>query len=204
MTMLFAGHETTALALGWCWYLLSRHADVNEWLCAELDRTLGGRPPTAADLPRLSRTRQVVKEAMRLYPPVYAFGRDAIRDTTVGGNRVPAGRTLVVAPWVVHRDPRFYPEPLTFNPARWTPEFDRSLPRFAYLPFGGGSRICLGKEFAMLEAVLVLATLAQRFRAELTPNHRVELWPAFTLRSRFGLPMRIVHRRENGNAGNEP
>lgn len=176
MTMLFAGHETTALTLSWVWYLLSQHPDE--------ERKLHDDP---------GRAEAVVKEAMRLYPPVYAFGRDAVTDTEVGGRRVKRGTSLIIAPWVLHRDPRFFPEPQRFLPDRWTPEFERDLPRFAYCPFGGGARMCLGKAYAMTEAVLVLTTLTRRFRLHFA-GCGVELWPTFTLRSKHGMPMVVEER----------
>lgn len=194
MTMLFAGHETTALALSWSWHLLAAHPEAETRLHDELSRVLGGRSPTADDLPRLEVTGQVVKEAMRLYPPVYAFGRDAVRDTVVGGHPVPAGASVIIAPWVMHRDPRLFAQPERFRPDRWTAEFERQLPRFAYCPFGGGGRMCIGKGFAMTEAVLVLATLAQRYRVQQIAGRPIELWPTFTLRSRHGLPMSVRPR----------
>jgi cytochrome P450 len=195
MTMLFAGHETTALALSWSWYLLSAHPAEARALCAELDRVLGGRPPTLRDLPDLVVAHQIVKEAMRLYPPIYAFGRDAVRDTTIGGHRVPKGTSAMIAPWVIHRDARFYPAPQEFRPGRWTADFERGLPRFAYIPFGGGARMCIGRAFAMTEAVLALATLAQRYRLTLADGHPIELWPTFSLRSRHGMVMNIHSRK---------
>jgi cytochrome P450 len=191
-TMLFAGHETTALALAWSWHLLAQNPGVDAWLQAELDAALGGRTPTVADVPRLGAVTQVVKEAMRLYPPVYAFGRDAIRDTRIGGHAIKAGTSMIISPWVIHRDPRVFADPLTFRPDRWTPEFERALPKFGYVPFGGGARMCMGKGFAMIEAVLILATLRQAGRLEAVPGNSVELWPTFTLRSRHGLPMRVL------------
>ncbi|MCW2542421.1 MAG: Unspecific monooxygenase [Frankiales bacterium] len=191
-TILFAGHETTALALAWSWHLLAQNPHVDSWLQSELDMALGGRTPTVADVPRLGAVTQIVKEAMRLYPPVYAFGRDAIRDTEIGGRAVNAGTSMIISPWVIHRDPRIFADPLAFQPARWTPQFERSLPKFGYVPFGGGARMCMGKGFAMIEAVLILATLRQTHRLEAIPGHAVELWPTFTLRSRNGLPMRLL------------
>ncbi|GAA1028012.1 MULTISPECIES: cytochrome P450 [Amycolatopsis] len=194
MTMFFAGHETTALALSWSWYLLAQHPAEAEIVHRELDDVLGGRPPTLDDLARLPATERAVKEAMRLYPPIFAFGRDAVRDTNVGGHPVPAGSSAMIAPWVIHRDPRLYPDPASFRPARWTHEFERQLPRFAYIPFGAGSRMCIGKVFAMTEAVLVLATLAQQYQPSLVPGHPVELWPTFSLRSKHGIAMTIDRR----------
>src|SRR5260370_7466289 len=141
MTMIFAGHESTALALSWSWYLLARHPEAGDRLRAELHRTLGGRTPSVDDLTRLRAVGQVVQEAMRLYPPIYAFGRDAIRDVVVGGHLIPAGSSAIIAPWVTHRDPVFFPRPTDFRPERWTEDFERTLPPFASLPFGGAARI---------------------------------------------------------------
>jgi cytochrome P450 len=195
MTMIFAGHESTALALSWSWYLLARHPEAGDRLRAELHRTLGGRTPSVDDLTRLRAVGQVVQEAMRLYPPIYAFGRDAVRDVVVGGHLIPAGSSAIIAPWVTHRDPGFFPRPTEFRPERWTEEFERTLPRFAYLPFGGGARMCIGRSFATTQAVLVLATLLQRHSARLVEAGPVELWPTFSLRSRHGLPM-VIERCE--------
>jgi cytochrome P450 len=193
MTMLFAGHETSALVLSWSLYLLSSDPVVQAGLHQELGEVLGDRLPAAADLPRLGAVRRVVMEAMRLYPPVYAFGRDAVRDTDIGGHRIPAGASAIIAPWVLHRDGRFYSDPTEFRPQRWTEDFERNLPRHAYCPFGGGARMCMGKGFAMMETTLALATLVQRYRVRLVADHPIELWPTFTLRSRHGLPM-TAHR----------
>jgi cytochrome P450 len=162
ITLLLAGHETTALALSWTWYLLARHPDVDGTLAAELERTLAGRPPSLGELAALRYTEAVVLESMRLFPPAYAFGREAVADCELGGYPVPAGTTLFMSPWVMHRDPRFYDEPERFAPERWLDGLADRLPRFAYLPFGGGPRICIGNRFAMMEAVLILATVARR------------------------------------------
>jgi cytochrome P450 len=193
-TMLFAGHETTALTLTWSWYLLSQSPTVEAWLHAELETVLGGRTPTAADVPRLTAVTQVVKEAMRIYPPVYAFGRDAVRDTEVGGQRIRAGTSLIISPWVLHRDARLFDDPYEFRPERWTGEFERDLPKHAYCPFGGGPRMCMGKGFAMTEAVLILATLAQTHKVRVVEGYPLELWPTFTLRPRHGLPVNLIER----------
>ncbi|WP_434447073.1 cytochrome P450 [Lentzea sp. E54] len=189
MTMFFAGHETTALALSWSWYLLSQHPDALARLRTELHDELGGAPPTFEHLPRLRFAANVVKESLRLYPPIYAFGRDAVRDTTIGGHHVPSGASVLVAPWVTHHDPRLFHDPEAFLPQRWNAEFERTMPKFAYFPFGGGARMCLGRSFAMAEAVLVLATLAGSFTPEYQGDGAPALWPTFTLRARDGLPM---------------
>jgi cytochrome P450 len=194
MTLFLAGHETTALALSWTWYVLTQNPAAEERLLAEVRQVLGGRTPTADDWPRLKFTEQVVQESMRLFPPVYAFGREALEDCTIGGYRVPRGTTILMSPWVVQRDPRFYEAPEAYRPERWQSEAVRAMPKFAYFPFGGGPRICIGNNFAMMEMVLVVATMVQRFRFELLPEPAVVPWPAFTLRPRDGIPVRVVRR----------
>jgi cytochrome P450 len=181
MTLFLAGHETTALALSWGWYLLAQHAEVVEKLQAELQRTLGGRTPTVADLPSLPYTEAIVQEIMRLYPPAYAIGRQAILPCTIGGYTVPAGGTVLMSQWVVHRDPRYYDDPERFYPDRWLDGSTKSLPRYAYFPFGGGQRVCIGNTFALMELPLVLATIAQRFRFTLNPGPAVLPKPQLTL-----------------------
>jgi cytochrome P450 len=194
VTLFLAGHETTAIALSWTLYLLSQHPEVQGRLADEVRAVLGGRRPTLADLPRLAYAEQVVKESMRLYPPVYGVGREAVRDSEIRGYAVPKGTTVFISQWVIHRDPRFYPEPLVFRPERWAGEAARSLPKFAYLPFGGGPRLCIGNTFAMMEAVLILVTLIGRFRFELEPGQNVVPFPAITLRPRGGIHMRLWER----------
>lgn len=191
ITMLLAGHETTALALTWTWFLVSRHPEVAERLEAEVDAL--GRPPVIDDLPRLPITERVVKESLRLYPPAYSFGREALEDDEIAGWPVAAGTTLFVFPWVLHRDPRFFPEPLRYDPDRWTDDFERSLPRLAYLPFGSGPRMCIGREFARMELVLIVAAIAQRFRLEWGAEPPVPM-ASITLRPTGGL-RGIVRRR---------
>jgi cytochrome P450 len=193
MTLFLAGHETTALVLTWTGYLLAQHPGVAERLRAELHAVLGGRSPAAADVPRLAYTEHVVLESMRLYPPVYAFGREALSDCVVHGYRIPARTTLFMSQWVMHRDPRWFDEPEKFLPDRWADGLAQRLPRFAYFPFGGGPRVCIGNTFAMLEAVLVLATLAQKFRFTIVPEHPVVPWPSMTLRPKHGIQV-VVHR----------
>jgi cytochrome P450 len=194
MTLFLAGHETTALALSWTWYLLSQNPEAEERLLAEVDQVLGSRPPTADDLNRLSYTEKVALEGMRLYPPVHIIGREALRTCSIGGYRVPRGRTVIMSQWLLHRDPRFFDEPEKFRPERWTEEFQRQLPKFAYFPFGGGPRLCIGNTFAMMELVLVLASIARRFRFTLVPGHEVVPWPTFTLRPKNGI-LAVVRER---------
>jgi cytochrome P450 len=194
ITLLIAGHETTALALSWTWYLLSQHPDADAKLAAETHDVLGGRAPTVDDLPNLRFVEQVVTEAMRLYPPAWGFGREAIADCEIGGYAIPAGTTIIVSPWVLHRDPRHFERPTEFRPERWSGDLARRLPRFAYIPFGGGPRICIGSRFAMMEAVLILATIAQRFRLEWQSDHPVVPFPSITLRPKGGVWVRLVPR----------
>jgi len=194
ITLLLAGHETTALALSWTWYLLSQHRDVDAKLAAELREVLGGRAPAVSDLPRLRYTEQVVTEAMRLYPPAWGFGREALADCEIGGYAIRAGTTVIISPWVSHRDPRYFEEPLRFRPERWANDFAAKLPRFAYIPFGGGPRICIGNRFAMMEAVLILATVAQRFRVEWQRDRPVVPLPSITLRPKNGVWVKPLPR----------
>jgi cytochrome P450 len=186
ITMLLAGHETTALALTWTWYLLSQNPDAMARLEAEVDEALDGQPPRVEDLDRLPYTERVVTEAMRIYPPAYSFGREALEDDEILGWPVPLGTTLFIFPWVLHRDPRFFPDPLRFDPDRWTDEFQRRLPRHAYLPFGSGPRMCIGREFARMELILIVAAIAQRFRIEWLAEHPTPT-PSITLRPTGGL-----------------
>lgn len=194
MTIFLAGHETTANALTWTWYLLSQHPEVERLLHDEVDRVLGGRAATVADLGELKYCESVFAEAMRLYPPAWAVGRQALEDFAAGEFVVPAGTMVLMSQWVVHRDERFWPDPQRFDPERWTPEARASRPKFAYFPFGGGARVCIGEPFAWMEGVLLLATIAQQWRFELASDARVEPQPLITLRPRYGMPM-IARRR---------
>ncbi|HEY8477360.1 MAG TPA: cytochrome P450, partial [Chloroflexota bacterium] len=193
VTLLMAGHETTANALTWTWYLLSKYPQVEEKLHAELDRVLGGRTPTVADVPQLTYTRNVLAEAMRLYPPAWILERRAVKDFEAGGYRIPAGSLVLASQYLVHRDPRWWDEPARFAPERW--EEGKERPKFSYFPFGGGTRICVGEPFAWMEGTLVLATLAQRWRLCYEEPLDPVPEPLVTLRPRDGLPMRLVARR---------
>ncbi len=190
ITLLLAGHETTALALSWTFYLLSEHLEAEAKLAAELHQVLGGRTPTVADLPQLRYAEHVVTEAMRLYPPAWAINRETIEDCELGGYRIAAGTTIIISPWVLHHDPRYFDDAEDFRPERWEGDLARRLPRFAYMPFGGGPRICIGNRFAMMEAVLILATIAQHFRLRWQPDHPIVPEPSITLRPGNGVWVR--------------
>jgi cytochrome P450 len=190
MTIILAGHETTAIALSWTWYLLGMHPDVEARLSAELEEVLGGRAPTVEDLPRLRYADAVIKESMRLYPPAWAVGREALADCEIGGYRVAAGTQLLISQYVIQRDGRFFRDPETFDPDRWTDGSTEGLPPYAYFPFGGGPRLCIGSGFAKMEAVLLLATVAQRFRLELVSGRPPVAQPSITLRPKDGVRMR--------------
>ena len=194
MTLFLAGHETTALTLSWAWYLLAGNADAERKFHEELDDVLGGRLPTMDDLPRLKYCEMIAKESMRLYPPAYGLGREALEECEIGGFRVPARSQVFMFQWVTQRDPRFFEEPDAFHPERWTDEFSNNLPKYAYFPFGGGPRFCIGNAFAMMEIILVLATVGQRFRLTLAPNQSVTLLPAMSLRPRDGIKINVEQR----------
>jgi cytochrome P450 len=187
MTLFLAGHETTALALSWSWYLLANDPEAEKKFHAELDEVLCGRSPEVADLPRLRYTEMIVKETMRLYPPAYAVGREAIEETEIGGYRVPRNTQLFAFQWVTHRDPRYFDRPDEFEPERWASESIQNLPKYAYFPFGGGPRQCIGNYFAMMEVVLLLATIGQRFKFSLEEGHAVEVLPVLSLRPKNGI-----------------
>ena len=191
MTLLLAGHETTSNALTWTWYLLSQNPHVQERWRDELRAVLGGRTPTVEDLPALRYTEMVMAESMRVFPPAWGVGRRCLVDLVLGGYPMPAGAIIAMSPYVMHRDERFWPEPERFLPERFTPEARAARPRFAYFPFGGGARSCIGEPFAWMEGILVLATLGQRWRFTLVPDQRVEPEPLITLRPRYGLRMRV-------------
>lgn len=198
VTLFVAGHETTSNALTWTWLLLAQHPEVAAQLHAELDAVLGseqGRLPTLADLPRLPYTLQVIKESMRLYPPVWVLNtRTASEDTTIGEYKIPKGTNVFISQYVMHRQARFFPEPEHFDPARWTPEFEPSLPKFAYIPFGGGPRVCIGNSFAMMEAQLLLAAIAARWELELVPGQSPAPAALITLGPKTPIQMRAYRR----------
>jgi cytochrome P450 len=193
-TFLLAGQETTSLALTWTWYLLSQHPDARLRLDAELDTVLQGRAPEFADLAALPYTRMVIDEALRLYPPAWAFSRQAMADDELGGFHLPRGWLAFVIPYVLHRLPAYWEDPDRFDPDRFSAERSADRPKFVYLPFGAGPRQCIGNHFALIESQLIVATLAQRFRLRLAPGQRVEAHPLITLRPRFGMAMTIERR----------
>ncbi|WP_276247166.1 MULTISPECIES: cytochrome P450 [unclassified Haladaptatus] len=195
LTLLFAGHETTAVALTFAVHSIATHPEVTAKFEAELDTVLGGRTPTFADVCSLTYTENIVKEALRLYPPVFGIIREAIEPDEIGGYRIPAGAVVAMNQLVVHRDPRYFESPDEFDPDRWTEAFAARLPRFAYFPFGGGPRKCIGERFAMLEAVLVLATMYQRFRFDLISERDLNLKPSITTRPKS--PIVVVPRRRS-------
>jgi len=194
LTLFLAGHETTANALTWTFYLLSQHPEVAGHLHAELEQVLAGQVPTLADVQNLPYTRMVIEESMRLFPPAWITNRTALEDDEICGYHIPAGSYVTVSPYVTHRDPELWPQPDQFDPGRFAPENAAGRPRFAYFPFGGGPHQCIGQGFAVLEATLVLATVAQRYDLQIMPGSRVEVHPSVTLRPRHGLKMTILER----------
>lgn len=196
LTIFLAGHETTALNLSWTWHLLAGDPTTEERLHEELRTVLNGRAPTMSDLPNLRYADAVVKESTRLYPPAWGFGRETLQDCEIGGYRVPKGTQVVVSQWVMHRDGRYFENPETFRPERWLDGSTDGLPKYAYFPFGGGPRLCIGQSFAKMEAVLLLATIAQRFRLRHAPGQEtVKPLPSLTLRPSNGLRMVLTERR---------
>jgi len=197
MTLFLAGHETTANVLSWTWFLLGRNPEAEEKLAEELKRVLGGRIPTPADLPRLVYTDMLLRESMRLYPPVWVIGRRALAPFRLGEYELPANTNVLISQLILHRDARYFPEPEKFDPDRWSANDPRaaSLPRFAYFPFGGGPRVCIGAGFAMMEAVLLLATIAQQFRVRIAPGQKVAMQTTVTLRPRNGIPVTLTRAK---------
>ena len=195
MTIFIAGHETTANALTWTFYLLSQNPNIEEKLLYELRTVIdNNRTPTVYDIPKLKFTDKILRESMRLYPPVWSMGRYVDNDYTLGKYTIPAGSTIMMSQFLMHHDPRYYSEPERFNPERWSSEAKSILPRFSYFPFGGGIRGCIGESFAWMEGILVIATICRQWRTRLVPGHRVELDPAITLRPRYGMRMKLERR----------
>ena len=189
MTLFLAGHETTALSLSWSLYLLAIHPEVKEKWHAELTKVLGDRPPTVEDLKQLTYTEMIAKETMRLYPPAYAVGREALEDVTFGGFKIPKGGQVFAFQWVTQRDERYFENPDRFEPERWTPERADDIPKYAYFPFGGGPRQCIGNYFAMMEVILLLATIGQRYSFAMAPDQKVELLPVLSLRPKQNIKL---------------
>jgi cytochrome P450 len=196
-----AGHETTANALTWAWYLLSQNQVVEEKLLAEVDSVVGRKesatenaPPSIDDVPRLEYTNKVLTESMRVYPPAWILTREALTNCLIGGYAVPKGANVVVSQYVTHHDPRFFTEPERFDPDRWTPEMRSRLPKLAYFPFGGGARSCIGEPFAWMEGVLLLAAISRKWKMRHVPSHRVEMLPRITLRPKYGMMMKLRSR----------
>jgi cytochrome P450 len=199
MTLFLAGHETTAIALSWACYLIAQNPQIEMKLAEELQAVLGGRVPTPEDLPRLRYTEMVLKEVMRLYPAVWGIGRRAVEECELGGYRVPAGSNVFILQWRTQRDPRFFPDAERFDPERWRDDPVRSgkIPRFAYFPFGGGPRVCVGAAFAMMEATLLLAMIQQKFHLEIVPGHPIKIFASVTLRPKHGI--RVIPRRRTAD-----
>lgn len=196
MTIFLAGHETTALSMAWTWYLLSQNPEAEARMHEELDRVLGGRTPTFEDVPKLPYTRMVLAESMRIFPPAWVLGRRAQAATKFGPYDIPKGSLCILSQFVIHRSPKLWKDPLRFDPQRWTPEATAARHKFSYFPFGGGPRGCIGERFAWTEGILILATLAQRWRLRLVPGHVVEPQPMLTLRPKHGLRMTVEARRD--------
>lgn len=194
MTLYLAGHETTALTLSWSWYLLSQYPEVEEKLVAEWKAVLNGRTPTADDVAHLPYTEAVITEAMRVYPPVYLIGREATTDLELGGYRVKKGYTVFMSQWVSHKDPRYFPEPDSFRPERWEDGLAKRIPKYAYYPFGGGPRVCIGNTFALMEAALILAAVGQRYRFTLNSDAVIDVNPQITLLPKHGVPATLTPR----------
>jgi cytochrome P450 len=194
ITIFLAGHETTAMALTWTWFLLSQHPQIEAKLHAEIDTVLDGRAPTHDDLGKLVYTRMVIDESMRIYPPVHTIARQAIGEDILLGQRIPKGSTVMIAPWLLHRHVKLWDNPSVFDPERFSPERSSGRARFSYLPFGGGKRICIGAAFSLAEGTILLATLARRYRLRLALGARVEPQGLITLRARYGMKMLLQPR----------
>lgn len=196
VTLFLAGHETTANTLNWTWLLLSQNPDVEAKLHAELDTVLGGRVPTLADLKQLPYTEMVIKESLRLYPPAWGYSREALEDVRIGDVVIPKGSSAQIFTYGLHHNPKYWDNPEQFQPERFSTENESRFPRYAYLPFGGGPRVCIGNSFAMMEAQLILATMASRYRLTLAPDARVVLAPMITLFPKYGLKMQLHTRHD--------
>jgi cytochrome P450 len=194
MTIFLAGHETTANALTWTWYLLSQNPAAEAKFHAEIEQTLHGRLPAAEDFPQLKYTEMILAESMRLYPPAWLIGRRALTDYPIGGYTIPSGSIILMSQYVMHHKAEYFPDPFRFDPDRWLPAARDARPQFSYFPFGGGPRLCIGEHFAWMEGVLVLATIGQHWRMRLAPGHPVEMQPLVTLRPKHGMRMHLEPR----------
>lgn len=195
VTLILAGHETTANALTWTFFLLAQHPEIAERLKGELDQVLGTHPPAPEDYPNLKFTEMVFSEAMRLYPPVWGVARTVVEPYEAFGTVFPKNAILLTSQWIAHRDPRWHPNPLRFDPERWTPQARASRPKFSYFPFGAGPRQCIGESFAWMEGVLLLASIARKWKFSVVPETRVELLPLITLRPKHGMKLRVTNNR---------
>jgi cytochrome P450 len=202
-TFMLAGHETTANAMAWMWYLLARNHDARDRMLEEVDRVLEGRRPTVDDVPKLVWTSACVQEGMRMFPPAWSIPRTAIREDSIDGHRIPRGATVIIPIYSLHHDERFWPEPELFDPSRFLPENTKGRHRSAYLPFGGGKRVCIGTSFALMETALITAMMSQRFVYDLVPDHPVEREATLTLRPRYGIRM-VARRRLPAKASRAP
>ena len=195
MTIFLAGHETTANALTWTLYLLAEHQQIGLKLHNELESVLGNRKnPTIGDVPKLVYTRKIITESLRLYPPAWALGRQVVKDYKVDKYSIPAGAIILMSQYVMHRDKRYFSEPDSFNPERWTDEFKRHLPKFSYFPFGGGIRGCIGEPFALMESIIIIATIYRQWNMQVIPSQKIALKPLITLRPKYGMRMKISRR----------
>lgn len=194
VTLFLGGIDTPALALTWCWYLLSQNPDIEQKMFEEIDSQIGRRSASFSDIPRLCYTEMVVKEAMRLFPPAWLLSRDAVEPVTIGNVEIASGTSVLISQWVTHRDPAFFADPLRFDPDRWRNGATEDLPRFAYFPFGGGPRGCIGSSFAMTEMILALATIGQRLKFRLADGARVVPHASMTLRPKDGMKVKIEPR----------
>ncbi len=193
-TLMLAGHETTANALSWTWMLLAQHPEVYQKLLNELDTVLDRRSPTVEDIPHLRYANMIIKESMRLYPPVPLFIRDAVKDYELGGYKIPAGCYILISQWVMHRHPKYFENPEKFIPERWEQDLEKQLPKGVYIPFGEGHRICFGQSFGMMEAVLLLATIARKFQLTLVDADSIIPQPSITLQPQHGIKVKISQR----------
>jgi cytochrome P450 len=197
MTIFLAGHETVAIALTWTFYLLSQNPKEERSLHDEVDSVLDNNDrtvPTAKDISKLNYTQRVFAESMRLYPPAWAIGRQAIKDCNIGDYVIPAGSSILMSQYLMHHDPRYFPEPERFDPERWNSQEKAKRPRFSYFPFGGGTRSCIGETFAWMEGILIIATIARRWRMRIMPGHPIIVQPLVTLRPKYGMQMRLIDR----------